>query len=147
MIEDRGCVQAKFVDFTIVNKEYHEKHAHYLHSHKDRLELFYITDGEGFYYVDKQEYIVHAGNMVICNAGVTHGESPLRNNKMTSYCCALNGLHIDGLPENNLIDRRENPIVYFNSSVTNHIILAIKGAFSYTGGGTMKYAKCLQQRS
>lgn len=141
MKEDTCVPKIKFVDFTYVDKEYHEKHSQYLHSHRNRLELLYIHEGSGLYYVDKHEYVVNAGNLVICNAGVTHGESPLRKNQMISLCCAVDGVKLEGLPDNCIIKNDQNPVLYFQNGTIGHIMMAMCGinAQSETIGNTFDY--------
>ena len=129
MEEKTGGLKGRFIDSTFVDEEYHEKHAQYLHSHNNRLELFYILEGDGLYYVDKHEYVVSAGSLVICNAGITHGEGPLRNNKMVSYSCAVDSVKADGLPENCLIREDENPVLYFGGGEVGHIMQAMYSIF------------------
>lgn len=142
METDKGF-KCRFVDATFVNKEYHEKHAHYIHSHKDVLELFYVIEGNGLYYVDKHEYIVNAGNMVICNAGITHGENPLRNNQMISYCCVVDNIKLNSLSENTIIAKDQNPVLYFSGSEVGNIMQAIYNIFLKSGEKNIKICNIL----
>ena len=132
----------RFVDSTFVNETYHEKHAHYLHSHRDKLELLYIIEGNGLYYVNKHEYIVNAGNMVICNAGITHGESPLRNNRMISYCCVLDQVNAEGMPANTLTAVEQNPILYFPGNEVGYVMQAIHGIYAKSDEGGVDNRTC-----
>jgi AraC-like DNA-binding protein len=140
---DNGAVKGRFVDSTFVDTEYHEKHAHYIHSHKNVLELLYVLNGSGLYYVNKHEYVVNKGNMVICNAGITHGESPLRRNKMTTYCCVLDNIKIEGLPKNWLINEKHNPVLYFSGDEVGHIMQAIHGIFVRQDANKMELCNIL----
>ncbi len=108
-------IQTYFVD---VN--YSQNHAHMLHKHLDALEILYIDSGEGRYIVGKREYAVSAGDVVICNAGVIHGEAPFQKHEIQTYCCALAQIKVDGLPDNNLIDPGYKPVLNMGSAA-DHI--------------------------
>ncbi len=133
MKEGMSYPDARFVNMVHVDEVYHEQHSHYLHSHRSILELLYILEGQGFYYVNKREYIVNAGNLVICNAGVTHGESPLRRNKMRSMCCVLKNVQMDNLPENVICDVKQNPVLYFPGGEAEHLMKAMDSIFKQLG--------------
>lgn len=94
-----------------VDRTYTQKHAHTLHSHKDVVELLYVYSGEGRYQVGGREYAVAAGDMIICNAEVLHGETLALENTIQTYCIALKGLRVPGLPDNHLVSAEKRPIV------------------------------------
>lgn len=121
----RELLSAGFTDTIYVDIKYHEQHPHYIHKHNNRLELLYINEGNGQYYVRDREYIVQAGNLVICNSGVMHGEVPNRNNSMQSYCCLINDLHIENLQENTLFSGDHNPVLYFQDGAVGNLIKSL----------------------
>lgn len=94
-----------------VELKYTQQHAHILHKHKNTIELLYIYDGEGRYRVGRREYMVSAGDMVICNAQTLHGEDTNLKNTIQTYCIALSGVQLPGLPENCLIPSERRPVV------------------------------------
>lgn len=94
-----------------VDMYYSQNHAHMLHRHTDTLELLYIAEGEGRYIVGKREYAVVPGDIVICNAGIIHGEAPFLKHNIQTYCCAYQNVQIDGLPENTLLDQNSKPVI------------------------------------
>lgn len=94
-----------------VDESYSEKHAHMLHEHAEAFELLYIAEGEGRYLVGHREYAVHPGDLVICNAGTLHGEAPFQAHTMQTYCCALSGLALPGLPADCLIPAAHRPVL------------------------------------
>lgn len=94
-----------------VDRLYTERHAHKLHKHTNELELLYVYGGEGRYQVGSREYVVHPGDMVICNANTLHGETLALKNTIQTYCCALTGLQIEGLPANCLLPSEWRPVV------------------------------------
>lgn len=104
-----------FVTFHYVDEEYHRSHPQMVHRHNDVLELLYIMEGGGNYLVGKHEYVVQPGNLVICNAGVFHGE-PLaaQAKQMVSYCCVLDGVRLPGLPQNTLTGNEDSPVLFFH---------------------------------
>lgn len=94
-----------------VDELYSQKHAHMLHKHAESFELLYIASGEGRYQVGHREYAVRPGNLVICNAGVLHGEAPFQDHVMRTYCCVLSGLQRPGLPPNWLVQPNHRPVL------------------------------------
>ena len=101
----------KLMQTYFVDVNYSQNHAHMLHKHPDVLEILYIDSGEGRYIVGKREYAVSAGDVVICNAGMIHGEAPFQKHEIQTYCCALSQVMIPGLPENCLMDSRYKPVL------------------------------------
>lgn len=118
---------AQFVHLHFVDAKYHEQHSQLLHKHDDVLELFYVMKGEGQYLVAGKKYFVRSGNLVICNAGVMHGEEPFRRHNMESYCCVLQGVALCGMQPNTLSGAENNPVLYFleDRDVVEHILLAL----------------------
>ncbi len=93
----------------------HSRHCSFLpHAHVDRLELFYLAEGEVTYLVDGYTYPLVAGDLVICNQGVVHGDSwliPAVNNGYYSYSVAFQGVTFIGMPENTLDYGTADPIL------------------------------------
>ena len=92
----------RLVGSHLIDEAHSNRHARLLHLHEDELELFYVYSGEGQYVVDSCVYQVQQGDMVICNAGVLHGEDPKLGRRMRSYSIALTDVRVDGLPDNDL---------------------------------------------
>lgn len=90
---------------------YTQKHAHTLHKHQNVVELLYIYSGEGRYRVGNREYAVCEGDVVICNASTLHGEEMYLQNTIQTYCIALSGVEIPGLPDNYLVSSEHRPVV------------------------------------
>ena len=124
---------ARFVNLHFVDEKYHEQHSQLLHKHEDELELFYVMKGEGQYFVGGKGYIVQAGNLVICNAGVMHGEEPFQKHNMESYCCVLQGVSRPGLPPNVISKPSWNPVLYFaeDRAEMEHVLLALCSLFAH----------------
>lgn len=91
---------------------HNQRYPRMLHMHKNQLEMYYVHTGSGEYIVDGQQYAVSAGDFVICNAGVLHGESPNAERNIFSYCCAMTDIHFAGLPPNCITVPEEDPIVH-----------------------------------
>lgn len=71
------------------NAQYHQNHAHLLHRHEDVLELLYIYSGRGNYHVSNRLYEINAGDIVICQPGIMHGEYTLHDtSSVETYCCS-----------------------------------------------------------
>lgn len=76
----------QLVDVIFVDKEYSQKHPHMIHRHTNALELLYIAEESGRYVVGNYEYAVTAGDFVICNANVPHGEHHFLKHQIQTYC-------------------------------------------------------------
>ena len=83
--------QIQLADVIFVDNEYSQKHPHMVHRHADVLELLYIAEESGRYIVGNYEYAVTAGDFVICNANVPHGEDPFQKHQIQTYCLVLTG--------------------------------------------------------
>ena len=127
MGRDNIILNTDFVELIYVDEEYHKNHSQLIHKHDDVLELFYIMSGSGQYTAAGRTYPVQRGSLVICNAGVMHGESPYWHNTMLSYCCVLRGLSIPGLPHNTLTDAARSPVCFFidDRETVEYILLAL----------------------
>ena len=80
----------------VITAEHSEAHARLQHRHEDMLELFYVAQGSGEYEVGRNAYQVQRGDMIVCNAGVLHGEEPTAKRKILSYCISLTDVALHG---------------------------------------------------
>ncbi|MBR3867022.1 MAG: helix-turn-helix domain-containing protein [Butyricicoccus sp.] len=125
-------LEAKFVGTHFVDENYHSKHPQLLHQHDDVLELFYPMKGNGFYSVAGRKYALHPGHLVICNAGILHGEAPFQAHTMESYCVVLKDLHLPGLPPNNLMRDNYHAVLEFRGEqklAVEHLMLSIHSLY------------------
>ena len=101
----------EFVNCILIDRSNNNKQSHLPHVHENELELFYVYAGTGQYMVDNRLYPIRAGDIVVCNAGVLHGEEPSLVRQIHSYSIAMTGVQFEGLPPNCLIDSYTNPVV------------------------------------
>lgn len=101
----------EFVNCILIDRSNNNKQSHLPHVHENELELFYVYAGTGQYMVDNRLYPIREGDIVICNAGVLHGEEPSLVRQIHSYSIAVTGAQFEGLPPNCLTDRYTNPVV------------------------------------
>ena len=94
-----------------INEEHNNKHSRLPHIHDDFLELFFVYSGEGRYLVDSKAYDIKEGDLVICNAGILHGESPEDTRHVRSYSVGISNVAFLGLPDNQLCDEETNPVL------------------------------------
>lgn len=111
MDENDSPKQACFVASYRIDKEHSNKHARMPHVHKNELELFYVYSGAGQYMVDNVFYAVKQGDIVICNAGILHGEDPVLARCMQSYSVAMTNIALAHLPANCLTDGACSPVL------------------------------------
>ena len=114
------CMQdVKFIRSYYYSSNNSENHAHLIHSHDDTLEILYIYSGQGRYILDRQEYDVKEGDIVICNAKTLHGDSTCEDHKIESYCCAFTNTELLNLDKNHttpiitLANHKENISIMF----------------------------------
>ncbi len=101
----------QFCGSHLITEEHSCKHAVLPHTHENFLELYYVYSGEGRYMVNNRFYDVKAGDIVICNAGVLHGEDPNESRRSKSYSVAISNVSFLGLPENQLCDAETEPVL------------------------------------
>ena len=101
----------EFVNCILIDRSNNNKQSHLPHVHAGELELFYVYAGTGKYMVDNRLYPIQEGDIVICNAGVLHGEEPSLVTQIYSYSVAMKGVQLEGLPPNCLTDNRVSPVV------------------------------------
>lgn len=101
----------QFCGSHLITEEHSCKHAVLPHTHENFLELYYVYSGEGRYMVNNRFYDVKAGDIVICNAGVLHGEDPNELRHSKSYSVAISNVSFLGLPENQLCDAETEPVL------------------------------------
>lgn len=101
----------QFCGSHLITEEHSCKHAVLPHTHENFLELYYVYSGEGRYMVNNRFYDVKAGDIVICNAGVLHGEDPNELRHSKSYSIAISNVSFLGLPENQLCDAETEPVL------------------------------------
>ena len=101
----------EFVNCILIDRSNNNKQSHLPHVHENELELFYVYAGTGQYMVDNRLYPICAGDIVICNAGILHGEEPSLVRQIHSYSIAVTGAQFEGLPPNCLTDNKTNPVV------------------------------------
>ena len=85
-------------------------HPRVMHAHPDFVELILICSGSSEYLINDKKRIIHAGDLLIYNAGVVHDEVSGPDLEIGSYCIAVGGLHMPGLRENALIPDNKGSI-------------------------------------
>lgn len=141
MKEDITALSAKFVNMHFVNEKYHKNHSQLIHRHDDVLELLYIMQGDGQYIVNGKAYLVQPGNLIICNAGVMHGEAPYLKHCAESYCLVLKDLYLPEFPPNTLSKPFDTPVYFFTEdrAEVEHILLALYAQHAHS---TEAYTVC-----
>lgn len=82
-----------------------------MHSHKNRVEIIYIMEGEGRHTIGSTSYDTQEGDLIIFNANTPH-EEKFRGDKPLTFCsCAVKGLKIKGRRENQLVLDHQIPVI------------------------------------
>ena len=103
--------QIQLADVIFVDDEYSLKHPHMIHRHENFLELLYIAEESGRYIVGDYEYAVTAGDFVVCNANVPHGEDPFQEHCIQTYCLVLSGVQLKNFPAGHMVTENQRPIL------------------------------------
>jgi len=103
--------QIQLADVIFVDDEYSLKHPHMIHRHKNFLELLYIAKESGRYFVGNYEYAVTAGDFVVCNANVPHGEDTFQKHSIQTYCLVFSGVKLENLPAGHLVKENKRPVL------------------------------------
>lgn len=82
-----------------------------MHSHKDRVELIYLLEGEGKHIIGSTSYDTREGDLIIVNADTPHEEKVRGDKTLTYCCCAVKGLKLKGRKENQLILDHQRPVI------------------------------------
>lgn len=78
-------------------------HPRVMHAHEDSVELILICSGSSEYLIHDKKVVIKPGDLLVYNAGVVHDEVSGPDMEIGSYCVAIGGLRMPGLPENALI--------------------------------------------
>ena len=78
-------------------------HPRILHAHDDFVEIILIVSGQSEYLIHNRKQTIHAGDVLVYNAGVVHDEVSGPDTEIGSFCVAVGGLHMPGLRENALL--------------------------------------------
>ncbi|MGI6008246.1 MAG: AraC family transcriptional regulator [Ruminococcus sp.] len=129
-MKSKLTTNVQFITMHYVDQHYHSHHSQLIHCH-DELELFYVMNGAGHYIVDGRKWAIHDGNLIICNAGILHGEEPFSSNDMESYCCVLKNIDEQelGMSVENFRLLSANPVLNFSDTderkAFEHLLLAL----------------------
>ncbi len=101
----------------------------FFHSHPDHMEVTYVFEGKGIYYLDHKSYEVKKGDLILFNAGGIHGEDPSTGNDICTYSLALKDISEPTLLPNHLVPQGAYPIIHCNED-TAYIDAIMKMACS-----------------
>ena len=74
-----------------------------MHEHDHLCELLLVSQGAGIYMIDGRRYTAQKGNLIIYNSRTVHDEFGGSGSNLVTYCIAIGGLRIDGLPADHLL--------------------------------------------
>jgi AraC-like DNA-binding protein/mannose-6-phosphate isomerase-like protein (cupin superfamily) len=74
-----------------------------MHEHDHLCELLLVSQGAGIYMIDGRRYTAQKGNLIIYNSRTVHDEFGGSGSDLVTYCIAIGGLRIDGLPADHLL--------------------------------------------
>ncbi len=81
------------------------RHPRIMHAHEDYTEVVLITEGSSNYLIDHRQHAVSKGNLLVYNPGIVHDEVASEGAQMETWCVAVGGLRMPGLPENALLPK------------------------------------------
>ena len=74
-----------------------------MHAHEDYTEVVLITQGSSRYLIDDRQYSVTEGNLLVYNPGIVHDEVAREGAEVETWCVAVGGLRMPGIPDNALL--------------------------------------------
>ncbi|MGI6042360.1 MAG: AraC family transcriptional regulator [Candidatus Alectryocaccobium sp.] len=93
--------------------EYHEKSPMLYHRHKDFVEIHYVAGGKESYRVDNRIYDLKAGNVVIIDKGVWHGEELFLSEGCETYTCAVKNVKLNGTMLERIVEKNNRAVLEF----------------------------------
>jgi len=82
-----------------------------LHTYDDKLEIMLIRKGCGMHIVDGKLYQTKAGDILIYNANVLHGDEKITQEGLEILYCSVADVKLKGLPVNCLTAEGECPVI------------------------------------
>ena len=82
------------------------RHPRIMHAHEDYTEIVLITQGSSNYLIERRQYAVKKGDLLVYNPGMVHDEVAGEGAEVETWCVAVSGLHMPGarpgalLPDN-----------------------------------------------
>lgn len=81
-----------------------------MHEHDHLCELLLVSQGAGIYMIDGRRYTAQKGNLIVYNGRTVHDEFGGSGSDLVTYCIAISGLRIDGLPADHLLPEGYCPV-------------------------------------
>lgn len=93
-----------------VDHNAHDQETHFLHMHKNILEIYLVYYGNVQFFLNTSAYAAQPGDVLIGNSGWIHEEVLDRKTPYQAYCIGITGLETGDLPENWVIPSDANPL-------------------------------------
>lgn len=71
-----------------------------MHAHRERLEIAFISSGQGTYTINNHKLNVQKGDIVVIEPGCIHDERRDEVDSMHIFCCGMTGIKLPGLRSN-----------------------------------------------
>lgn len=81
-----------------------------LHEHPHLAEILLLYSGAGIYMIDGRRYTAQKGDLILYNSHVVHDEHGGSGSRLGTYCAAISGLVIDGLPAGHILPQELSPV-------------------------------------
>ena len=81
-----------------------------LHEHPYLAEILLLYSGAGIYMIDGRRYTARKGDLILYNSHVVHDEHGGSGSALGTYCAAIRGLVIDGLPPDHILAPTLSPV-------------------------------------
>lgn len=82
-----------------------------LHSHRNWLEITYVSSGHGEQIIGERNWHVREGDLLISNCNVVHGENPLSVSNFKTYCFNFSHVRLQGELENCVVSGADLPVL------------------------------------
>lgn len=106
-----------------------------LHTHKNKLELSLIVQGEANIYCNGRMFRTGKKDILIKNRGVLHGERSVPENPIIQLCLSVSGVHFLNHEENVMIPEHLPPLIHLEE---NYELIYEMMQFIFKYGSDMK---------
>ena len=82
-----------------------------MHEHDHLVEILLLYGGTGIYMIDANRYTAQRGDIILYNSRTIHDEFGGNGSDLSTYCIAISGLRLPGLPEDTILPKGYSPVL------------------------------------
>ena len=82
-----------------------------MHEHEHLIEMLLVYHGAGIYMINGERYTAKEGDLILYNSHTVHDEFGGSGNDLSTYCIAVSGLKLEGLPTDTIVPSSCSPVL------------------------------------